>query len=60
MVRFGVRAHKWETTEILAEAAVRWDRMLMSQSPNFISEMYYYTYRGWYYLFRNFIVDSET
>lgn len=47
MVRFGVRAHKWETAKNLAEAALRWDRMLMSQSPNFISEMYYYTYPKW-------------
>ena len=32
----------------------------MSQSPNFISKMYYYSYRKWYYCLWNFFVDSET
>lgn len=47
MVRSGVPAHKWAKTEILAEAALLSDRMFISQSANFVSESYYYTYRGW-------------
>lgn len=46
MVRSGVRAHKWVKAEILAEAPPP-DRMFMSQSANFVSKMYYYTYREW-------------